>query len=118
MADSYWITFFISHHGDEERRYQALLAAIRPLISGKWWTESVNFLLFDSEHGIDHIADEICRVLDTDTDLALLAATTEQKARVIGTVKEARLYELMPSALPVRAGPVQRPPPASAASEM
>ena len=98
MAETYWITFCVADSGNEERRYQALLATIRGLTSDAWWTESVNYLLFRSAHEIDHIAGEVAAVIDADTDLALLASATSQEARAIGAVEDGLLYELMPYA--------------------
>ena len=98
MAETFWITFCIADSGNEERRYQALLATVRRLTSDAWWTESVNYLLFRSAHEIDEIASEVAAVIDTDTDLALLASATAQEARAIGAVEDGLLYELMPYA--------------------
>ena len=117
MADTYWITFCISQHGNEDWRYQALLAAIRRLTSGNWWTESVNLLLFDSEHGIDDIAAEVAGAIDLESDVALLAGTAANEARAIGAARDRRLYALMPHALPFRFGPAAPSPPAPAASQ-
>jgi hypothetical protein len=98
MAETYWITFCVADSGNEERRYQALVAAIRRMTCDAWWTESVNYLLFRSEHAIDHIAGEVAAVIDTDTDLALLAKASAHEARAIGAVEDGLLYELMPYA--------------------
>ena len=98
MADSYWISFHISETGNSDRRYQTLIGEIRALTVDAWWTESVNFLLFNSDHAIDEIAARVHAAFDPALDLALLVRTDPEEARAIGAVTDGLLFELMPSA--------------------
>ena len=98
MASTYWITFKIGESGNAEGRYQALLAKVRQLTHAMWWTESANFLLFDSDHDIEALAAEVATVLDLSVDLALIARDEGREARAIGATEDPWLFELMPFA--------------------
>ncbi len=98
MAETYWITFTISEHGNSSARHQKLLAAVRRVTSDIWWAEASNFLLFHSERDIDEVAAAVDRAINGDTDLALLAKLGAQEAVAIGEIEDALLFELMPFA--------------------
>jgi len=86
------------------------------MTSDIWWTESVNFLLFRSDRGIEHNAAEVAVSIDPAIDLALLAKGSSPEARAIGAVEDALLFELMPYAQPFQPPPAQpSEPPAPAA---
>ena len=97
MAETFWITFSIAPSGNQEERYQALLATLRKLNPDDWWDESVNFLMFTSKYNIDDIALGVMKAIDTKTDLALLSTVDGTDARAIGAVLDAMLFELMPN---------------------
>ncbi|MGZ8282810.1 MAG: hypothetical protein ACXWUN_07650 [Allosphingosinicella sp.] len=109
MAETFWISFHISESGNADRRYQALISEIHRQTSDLWWTESVNFLLFHSEHSIDDIAAAVFRSFDPEVDLALLAIADAQEARAIGAIEDGMLFELLPYAQ--RYQPPPRPAP-------
>ena len=97
MAETFWITFSIAKSGNQEERYQALLATLRKLNPDDWWDESVNFLMFTSKYNIDDIALGVMNAIDVKTDLALLSTVNGADARVVGAVEDSMLFELMPN---------------------
>ena len=99
MARTYWISFSISQSGARDRRYQALLAAVRGATSDIWWTESTDFLMFHSDQGIYQIAGEVAASIDAATDLALLSTLDGAEALAIGAVEDPTLFVLMPEAM-------------------
>jgi hypothetical protein len=98
MSEIYFLSYTIGHGGNQEERYEELLAAVRRLTSDLWWTEAQNFLLFQSDHSIDDAAAHVAAVLKLDTDLALLSRADAPEARAIGAIEDPLLFEIMPYA--------------------
>ena len=97
MAEIYWISYSIGEKGNAERRYQHLLAAVHEMTQELWWTEMSNFILFQSDHGIDEIAEHVRGVLDPEADLAVLVRQDAEDGVAIGAVQDVLLFELMPN---------------------
>ena len=112
MAATYWLSFKIGPGGNGQQRYQSLLAEVRHLTSGMWWTGTGDFLVFQSDHDVDAIAQEIARVLKLDADVAVLVRDAERDGVAIGTVQDPMLYELMSYLRPY-----DSPPPADAEAQ-
>lgn len=91
----YWLTFRLKDDRDYARRYDELTEGVRR-ISSRWWPEATSFLLFDSDQTIDDVADHVRDLIDERGDLVLIGMSEFKSARVLGPVRDADLFALMP----------------------
>lgn len=91
----YWLTFRIESNRDYDRRYMAVLEAVRQLTDTTWWTEPTSFVVFKSAADIDTIAASIESEMGPD-DMALLGMPEFKSGRLIGASTDQDLFKLMP----------------------
>jgi hypothetical protein len=96
MADMYWVTFKIAEDGDNVLRCETLMETLRNLSEGSLWTEPTSFALFESDYGLDEIAEKIASSFDPEIDLALVATPNFKAARAVGSIKDNDLFRFMP----------------------
>jgi hypothetical protein len=90
----YWMTFRIEADDRYDERYNALIEAIRKIVT-KWWVEPTSFLLFESELSIDGVAQIAKSEIDVTCDLCLIGMPQIKAARVVGKVADQDLFKLI-----------------------
>ncbi|HVJ51489.1 MAG TPA: hypothetical protein VM689_03460 [Aliidongia sp.] len=91
----YWISFrFDDDPGQAERRY-ALTKSIHTH-KKRYWDRTDNFVIFESVHTLEFLADSFKRHLDRRRDLFLLCELATQSAVLYGHNTDPDVLELMP----------------------
>lgn len=91
----FWISFRISERGNYQERYNGLIEAIEQA-SIRHWAETTSFVLIESSYTIDKLASTLKAPINTAHDLVLIGNPNVKQARVIGTVEDDDLFDLMP----------------------
>lgn len=97
MSD-YWLTFRIAEDAQSDDRRQDIYDLVQSLIKDNrdMWVEPTSFIAFKCPHGIDDIKNRIEAVIDSRTDVVLLAKIGYKAYRLIGRCEDKDVLRMFP----------------------
>lgn len=88
----YWLSFELAFDDDYDARYDELMEAIKE-ISTKRWAETTSFVLFESNSGIDAIADAVNAAIDARKDVVLIGLNEIKGNYILGKTPQAAILQ-------------------------
>lgn len=91
----YWLTFRLEKNHDYANRYDKLTKEIEKHYTSQFWDEPTSFYIFDSALGIDQIAANLKKVINTRVDIVMIRKLDNKEARIIGTPLDPDIFTLV-----------------------
>lgn len=101
MSSTYWTAFGIADlpsGGRSQRdRKRAFIEVVSKMACSAVWTETSDFVIFDSQAPIDDIADHFKSAIDHEMDLFVLVCAGSRAGRIVGRNHDKDIFKLMAS---------------------
>jgi hypothetical protein len=101
MSTTYWTAFGIADKPRQGRsqidRRRALIEVVSKIACSAVWTETPDFMIFDSRIAIDDITDRFKSAIDDEVDLFVLVCTHSKAGRIVGANPDKDIFKLMTS---------------------